>query len=217
MLLYRARRNVFLPSRAAAGGSPGVRSELGGCTGDWVRCGSPWFWRGSSLLAVPVVEVRGGLRTPEQLQHPKNTPLGTVGAQWTPPKERWDPLQGGVTGVASGWPRGCRGRRVWGCAGGRVPQGCWWAGGRAGGSSPGPRPGEGSGCGAGGFGVRAAAPAGGWGELDVHVHTCASTFTCVHTCACLALPLVLAREEVTRRGGLGCSVGFCCTGLGPSR
>lgn len=149
------------------------------------------------------------------------------GALWKakdpPPKERWDPWQGGATWRGFGLaPRrgGSGGAEGAECPG--TPMGerlGWWQHPRAG-----EQPGEGSGCGAGGFGVGAAAP-GQCRVREAAGESWAWAFTCGHLCSCVcarSCPFFGEGRECTWGKDMGCSVGmkpmagFSCAGLAPS-
>ncbi|KAM9254786.1 MAP kinase-interacting serine/threonine-protein kinase 2 isoform 1-T1 [Cariama cristata] len=129
IILQRAQRNVFLSSRAPASGSPGVRSAGGGmhrhlgpcsCVGSGVA--PLFFWRGCLPVAVPSWRGKGGDEVSKVAGTAKKYPLREQwGGLWKakdPPSLKSVGTRRVVrAGVPSGWPRGCRGRRVWGYGG----------------------------------------------------------------------------------------------------
>lgn len=138
-------------------------------------------------------------------------------SQGPPLKERWDPLQGGVTWRGFGLAPRLPGREGLGAQ--RVPsapgmpvgwQPGWWQHPRATawGSSLGRARDAGlEGLRSGQQRLGGAGSDGGWGELGMHVHACACVSMCVHVCACMALPfpqsLLWGREGMRMGEGLG--------------
>lgn len=131
----------------------GMHRHLGPCScAGWGV--APLFSEGLLAGGCALMEVQGGMRSPGHLEQPKNTPLGIAGCSM---EGEGPPLKSSGTccralrpGVALGWPRGCRGGRVWGHRGCRVPAD---AGGRVAGLAAAP---EGHGAGQqpwGGLGI----------------------------------------------------------------
>lgn len=170
------------------------------CAGSGV---APLFSEGLLASGCALVEVQGGLRSPGWLEQPKNTPLGIAGCSMEIEGPRLKSIgtccRALRPGVASGWPRGC-------CGGWRVPQGCQWASGRAGGSTRRPRR---RGAAWGGLGMWDRSVWGqgssAWALLSMRVHTCAFMFMCVHACVCteLTFPRSLLWEREGMHAGEG--------------
>lgn len=96
--------------------------------------------------------------------------------------------------VASGWPRGCPGRRVGGHRGCPMPQGCQWVSSQAGGSTQGPQH-RGAAWGQLGMwgwkvwgqGSRVFSSRGALVCVVMHVHPCSRVFRCAWHCPFLLL------------------------------
>lgn len=182
------------------------------------------FSEGLLASGCALVEVQEGMRSPGQLEQQQNIPLGIAGCSLEskgPPntlKSVGTRCRAVRPGVASGWSRGCCGRRVWGRAGCRVPRGCRRVSDRAGGGTLGPRRWGEAWGGLGMWGWRvwgqdssALGSAGSDGRLGragrACSRVCASTFVCVRASACVALPsprsLLWGREGMHAGEGLG--------------
>lgn len=122
VLLYRAQRDVFLSSHAPAGGSLGMHGHPGLCS--CARSGvAARVLEG--LVAVPLGMCMGD-EVFRVARAARNT-LWEFCALWkarAPLKSTRTCCRTVRPAVASGWPRGCRGRRVRGHRGCPMPRGC---------------------------------------------------------------------------------------------
>lgn len=119
VLLYRAQRDVFLSSHAPAGGSLGMPGHPGLCS--CARSGvAPWVLE--RLVAVPLGSCMGD-EVFRVARAARNTlwELCTLWKARTPLKSIRTCCRTARPAVASGWPRGCRGRRVRGHRGCPMP------------------------------------------------------------------------------------------------
>lgn len=166
----------------------GMRGHPGLCS--CARSGvAPRFLEG--LVAVPLWRCKGGDEVFRVARAARNT-LWELCALWktrTPLKSIGTCCRTVRPAVASGWPRGCRGRRVGGTEGCPMPQGCQWVSSQAGGSTQGVWHGgaawgqlgmwgwKGWGQGSGVFSGRGALVC-----VVVHVHPCSRVVRCAWRC-----------------------------------
>lgn len=209
VLLYRAQRDVFLSSHAPAGGSPGMHGHPGLCS--CARSGvAPRVLEG--LVAVPLGMCMGD-EVFRVSRAARNT-LWELCALWkakTPLKSIGTCCRTVRPAVASGWPRGCRGRRVGGHRGCPMPWGCQQSGSQAGGSTQ--RPGH-RGAAWGQLGMRDWKV---WGQSSrvlagralvwvvMHVHPCSHVFSHAWRCPFLGVCFRVGR---TRDAELGRALGW---------